>query len=327
MPETATHADAFWVTGTGQGSVRREALPEPGPQEVMVRTLYSGVSRGTETLVFRGEVPESEYARLRAPFQGGDFPGPVKYGYISVGLVEAGPDALLGRTVFCLFPHQTRYVVPVDAVYPLPDGVPAERAVLAANLETAVNGLWDATPRIGDRVTVVGAGTLGCLVAWLAARIPGCTVELVDVNAERAGVAATLGAGFATPATATPDADLVAHTSGNPEGLMRALELAAFEAHVVEMSWYGNRMVPLPLGEGFHARRLSLRSSQVGAVATAQRARWTSRRRLELALRLLVAPALDSLISGEDRFEALPEVMARLARNSGSTLCHRIRYS
>jgi threonine dehydrogenase-like Zn-dependent dehydrogenase len=263
---------------------------------------------------------------MRAPFQDGDFPAPVKYGYISVGRVEAGPRGLAGRTVFCLYPHQDLYQVPAEAVHPLPAGIPPQRAVLAANLETAINGLWDAAPRIGDHITVVGAGTLGCLVAWLAGRIPGCAVELIDVDPARAPVAATLGVGFALPEQAKRDADVVIHTSGAPAGLATALGLAGFEARVVELSWFGDRLVPLPLGAAFHHRRLRLQSSQVGTVAAAQRPRWDFQRRLGLALSLLADAVLDVLLTGEDRFEDLPEVMARLAADSRGTLCHRIIY-
>jgi len=298
----------------------------PGPGEVLVRSLYSGISRGSEALVFRGEVPVSEYQRMRAPFQSGDFPAPVKYGYINVGVVEQGPTALVGRTVFCLYPHQTRYVVPCEAVHPLPDTVPPGRAVLAANLETAVNGLWDSAARIGDRITVIGAGTLGCLVAWLAGHLQGCSVELVDVNPERAEVAAALGVVFAAPQQATAEADRVIHTSGTAEGLKLALELGAFEASVTELSWFGDGLVQLPLGAAFHARRLTIRSSQVSAVATAQRARWTPRRRMQLVMELLAADVLDTLITGESCFADLPAIMPRLAAQPGRTLCHRIVY-
>jgi 2-desacetyl-2-hydroxyethyl bacteriochlorophyllide A dehydrogenase len=323
---TTDRAHAFWITGPGHGEIRSEPLARCSTGEVRVRTLYSGISRGTETLVFRGEVPPTEYGRMRAPFQAGELPAPVKYGYVSVGEVEDGPDALRGRRVFCLFPHQSGYVVPATAVHTLPDGVPPQRAVLAAYLETAINGLWDADVRAGDRVAVVGAGALGCLIARLAAQIPGCEVELVDSNSRRAPVAAALGARFADPAAARGDADVVLHASGTAEGARRALALAGFEATVVELSWFGTREIALPLGESFHARRLTLKSSQVGSVAAAQRARWTHTRRLELALRLLDDPALDALITGEDRFADLPGVMARLAAAPGDTICHRIRY-
>ena len=295
--------------------------------DVVVRAMYSGISRGTEALVFAGRVPASEHQRMRAPFQAGEFPAPVKYGYASVGRIEQGPRGLQDRDVFVLFPHQTRYVVPAGSAHVLPEGLPPARAVLAANLETAVNGLWDARPQIGDRIVVVGAGTVGCLVAWLAGRLPGCEVDLVDINPDRRGIARALGVRFARPEAVSEGADVVIHASGSPAGLDLALRLAAFEATIVEMSWYGNQIVPLPLGEAFHARRLTLVSSQVGSIARSQRARWDARRRMQLALTLLTDPTLDVLITGESEFESLPATMAQLAAEPGGTICHRIRYS
>ena len=320
-------ARAFWVTAPGRGEIRAEPLPAPGVDDVVVRTLHTGISRGTEALVFAGAVPPSEHRRMRAPFQSGDFPAPVKYGYSNVGVVEHGPPELRGRPVFCLYPHQTRYVVPAAAVYPLPPDVPPGRAVLAANLETAVNGLWDGAPRIGDRIAVVGAGTVGCLVAWLASRIPGTAVELVDIDARKAAAADALGVAFKLTTDANREADLVVHTSGSAGGLETALGLAGFEATVLEMSWYGARRPEVPLGEAFHSRRLTLKSSQVGAVASAQRARWSTRRRLALALELLAEPALDALVTGDSPFEDLPHLLAELAAPRGYTLCHRIDYA
>jgi hypothetical protein len=322
----ADQARAFWIAAPGRGEIRTETLPAPAADEVVVRALFSGVSRGTEALVFQGRVPASERDRMRAPFQDGVFPSPVKYGYASVGVVERGPAALLGRRVFTLYPHQTRYVVPARAVFVLPDDVPPQRAVLAANVETAINGLWDARPHVGDRVTVIGAGTVGCLVAWLAGRIVGCEVELVDINPQRASIAHALGVRFVDAASAADGADVVLHASGSASGLALALRLAAFEATIVEMSWYGDGAVPVALGEGFHARRLTLKSSQVGSVAAAQRARWDAARRMRLALSMIADPALDTLITGESDFEALPETMAALSIAPGDALCHRIRY-
>jgi threonine dehydrogenase-like Zn-dependent dehydrogenase len=325
-PQFELSSKAFWVAAPGRGEIRSETLTPPAANEVVVDALYSGISRGTEALVFNGQVPRSEWTRMRAPFQAGDFPAPVKYGYASVGRVARGPDGLAGLAVFVLHPHQTRFIVPADAVHPLPADVPPARAVLAANLETAVNGLWDGRPHVGDRIAVIGAGTVGCLTAWAASRIVGCEVELVDVNPQRAAVARALGVRFAEPAAAAREADLVIHASGAPSGLTLALDLAGVEATIVELSWYGSQDVPLPLGGAFHAKRLTIASSQVGRVATSQRPRWDTRRRMQLALRLLREPALDALVTGESVFEALPEVMATLARAPGDTLCHRIRY-
>ncbi|MEU6604301.1 dehydrogenase [Streptomyces shenzhenensis] len=320
-------ARAFWLRSPGHGELREVTVPEPAAGEVLVRTLYSAVSRGTETLVFRGGVPQSQHAVMRAPFQEGDFPGPVKYGYLNVGVVEQGPDTLTGRTVFCLYPHQSRYVVPASAVTPVPDRVPAGRAVLAGTVETAVNALWDAAPLIGDRIAVVGGGMVGCSVAALLARFPGIRLQLVDTDPARAATAEALGVGFAAPDDALGDCDLVVHASASEQGLTRALGLLTAEGTVLELSWYGDRRVSLPLGEAFHSRRLTVRSSQVGAVSPARRASRGYADRLALALDLLADPALDALITGESAFEELPEVMPGLATGEIPALCHRIRYA
>lgn len=321
-------AQAFWVVAPGQGELRSEPLPSPGPEDVLVRARYSAISRGTEALVFGGRVPESEFARMRCPHQAGAFPGPVKYGYSSVGQVELGSAAFAGRGqwVFCLYPHQSAYVVPASAVLPIPSGVPAERAVLAANMETAVNAVWDAAPRLGDRVTVLGAGALGCLCAFLLSRHVGVEVELVDVQPSRAQVAHALGVRFALPEAAARERDLVLHASGTEAGLRSALELATRDATVLELSWFGDTEVRLPLGGAFHQKRLSLRSSQVGTLSPHARSRFDFRARLSLALELCRDPVLDTLIDGESTFEALPGTMVRLASPSNSGLCHRVRY-
>lgn len=317
-------ARAFWICSPGHGEIREAELPEPGPDDVVVRTLHTGVSRGTETLVFRGGVPASQYELMRAPFQEGNFPCPVKYGYLNVGVVERGPAGFVGRTVFCLYPHQTRYVVPVSAVTPVPDGVPAGRAVLAGTVETAVNAVWDAAPLVGDRIAVVGAGMVGSCVAGVLAGFPGARVELVDVDPARAAVAEAFGVGFATPERAAGGCDLVVHASATDAGLARSLELLAAGGQVVELSWYGDRPVSVPLGEFFHSRRLVVRGSQVGTVG---RARRTFAERLALALALLANPAFDVLVTGESEFAELPDVLARLAGGELSALCHRINYS
>ncbi|WP_457808277.1 zinc-dependent alcohol dehydrogenase [Kushneria sp. EE4] len=319
-------ARAFWVEAPGQGAIRTQQLTLPGVDEVRVRTCYSAISRGTETLVFHARIPESEYARMQAPFQEGDFPAPVKYGYSSVGIVEEGPEALKGRHVFCLHPHQDRFVVPVAMVIPLPDTLPPERAVLAANMETALNGLWDAAPRIGDRIAVIGAGVVGTLIAWLCRNIPGTRVELIDINESRETLARSLDVGFSTPSRAQSECDLVIHASGSQAGLQQALTLAGQEATIIEMSWFGAQSVSLPLGEAFHSRRLTLRASQVGTVSPSRSARRTHAERMAQALSLLEDARLDALIDAESDFETLPETMARVTTEPG-TLCHRIRYS
>jgi len=320
-------AVAFWVEQPGAGVLRRGSVADAADDEVLVRTRFTGISRGTETSVFQGRVPASERERMRAPFQEGEFPGPVKYGYLNVGVVEEGPEELRGRTVFTLFPHQSVFAVPADAVVPVPDGVPARRAVLAGAVETAVNVLWDAAPLIGDRVTVVGAGMIGCCVARLACGIPGADVVLVDVDASRRTVAERLGVGFAEPGDAPRDRDLVVNTSGSGAGLQLALESVVTDGEVIEASWYGDRPVTLTLGADFHSRRLAIRASQVGAVAARRRDRRTTRERLALALDLLQDAAFDALLTGDSPWTELPAVMARLADGASRDLCRTIDWT
>ena len=319
-------AEALWYVGAGCAEIRAEILAAAGPGEVELRALYGGISRGTERLVFTGRVPQSEYARMRAPFMGGSFPFPVKYGYATVGRIAAGPAALVGRLAFALHPHETRFVVPADRVALLPENLPASRAVLAANMETALNAIWDAAPGPADRIAVVGAGVVGALCAWLAGKLPGAQVTLVDIEPRRAAIAAALGVGFALPDAEAGECDLVIHASATAAGLATALRLAGEEASVVELSWYGAGEVAAPLGEAFHSRRLRLISSQVGQVASSRRPRWSHARRMDAAVRLLADPALDCLISPAVDFHDLPARLPKILTESRDVLCQLVRY-
>lgn len=316
--------NALWITAPGMAELRDQTVTE-APGEVVVETRWGGISRGTEALVFRGAVPASERERMRAPFQDGDFPAPVKYGYSAVGRVASETGPLSGRHVFVLHPHQSMFAVPAAAARAIPDEVPPARAVLAANMETALNVVWDAGAGPGDNAAVVGAGVVGALAGWLLARMPGADVTLVDTNPAREAVAAALGCRFASPDAAPANCDVVIHASADPAGLATALKAAGDEATVVEASWYGDRRVPVALGGAFHSRRLRLVSSQVGQVPADRRARWSRTRRLDTALALLAAPELDVLISGETDFADLPARYGAIL-DDPATLCHRVRY-
>lgn len=317
---------ALWYVGPGKAEIRDEPLASLSPGEVRIRARYGAVSRGTESLVWAGRVPESEYGRMRAPFMDGAFPFPLKYGYATVGEVEAGPAELVGRTAFVLYPHQSRFNVPAAAVIAVPENVPPGRAVLAANMETALNAVWDAAPGPADRIAVVGGGVVGALVAYLCGHLPGAAVTLVDVNLARAGLAQALGIGFALPDEASADCDLVVHASGSAAGLTTALRLAGEEATVLEMSWYGAGEVSVPLGGPFHSRRLRLQSSQVGQVAPTRRPRWTHGRRLAAALGLLSDARLDALLAPAVAFADLPRRLPDILSPGSGVLCQVIRY-
>jgi threonine dehydrogenase-like Zn-dependent dehydrogenase len=313
-----TAARAFWTVAPGQGEIRGETLPATVPGQLLVHTIASGVSRGTESLVFAGRVPASQYQAMRAPLMGGEFPFPVKYGYSTVGRIANG-----GR-VFALHPHQDVFLAPEAMCIPVPDAVPTPRAVLAANMETALNLLWDAAPLAGEHMLVIGAGVVGLLCAALLARIPAAQVTVVDTNGSRAELARRFGCVFALPEAAPPDQELVVHASASEAGLRLALACAAFEARIIEVSWFGDRAPSLPLGEAFHARRLRLIASQVGAVAPAMRGRRSHGERLAMAIELLADPAFDALLDGPTRFEDLPRMMPHILEPGG--LCHVITY-
>jgi hypothetical protein len=313
-----TIAHAFWTTAPGQGELREMRLAPPAPGSRLVRTLASGVSRGTEALVFAGRVPPSQYQAMRAPLMGGEFPFPVKYGYSAVGLTEDG-----GR-VFVLHPHQDRFIAPAAMCIPVPDSVPTPRAVLAANMETALNLLWDARALPGERMLVVGAGVVGVLTASLLARIPAAVVTIVDIDPARAALAQAFGCGFALPDAAPDEQELIVHTSASEAGLRLCLARAAFEARIVEASWYGDSAPAVPLGEAFHARRLRLIASQVGHVAASMRGRRSHAERLAMALGLLTDARFDALLEGPTRFVDLPTAMPAILRPGG--LCHVITY-
>ena len=315
-------AKALWITAPGRAELRETPVVR-NRTDVEIQTLFSGISKGTERLVFAGQVPEGEHETMRAPFQDGAFNFPLKYGYSAVGRVQDG--ALAGQTVFALFPHQTRFAVPQSAVLAVPNGVPAERAILAANMETALNIVWDAGISAGDRVTIVGCGVVGALVGYLTGRMPGTDVTLIDVHPKRADLAAAMGCAFGPPDTAPEEADVVIHASATEAGLATVIDCAGLEAKVVEASWYGKADTTVPLGGRFHQRRLKIIGSQVGRIPADRAARWSFARRLEVALRLLSNPCLDALITSCSSFSDLPTDYPSILSNP-ETLCHRVRY-
>ena len=319
-------AEGLWYVGPGRAEIRQERLYPLGQGIVRIRALYGAISRGTEALIAAGKVPSSEYQRMRAPFMGGSFPFPVKYGYATVGRVEAGPDHLAGRNAFALHPHQTVFDVPADAVVPVPNDVPISRAVLAANMETALNATWDADPIPSGPIAVVGAGVVGALVGFLLARVPGTEVTLIDINPARADLARALGLEFAKPHSAPLDCKLVVHTSADPRGLATAIDIAGDEATILELSWYGAGTVPVPLGGAFHSRRLKIVSSQVGRVAPSHRATTTHRQRLEQAIELLADARLDALLMPAVPFSQLPERLPDILNRQNGVLCQLIVY-
>ncbi len=329
MTTSQTHdlARALWYTACGQAEIRQETLESPAADELRVRAVFGALSRGTESLIFSDRVPPQEFDRMRAPFMGGAFPFPVKFGYATVGRIQAGPEALLGRMVFTLYPHQTLFNIKAASVVLVPEGIPPARAVLAANMETALNAVWNAAPGPADRIAIVGGGVVGLLVAFLCGQLPGAQVTLVDINPARAAIAQALGVAFATPDQAPHECDIVVHASGAAAGLDTAIALAGDEATILELSWYGAGKVAVPLGGAFHSRELRLISSQVGHVARSHRPRWTHARRLSAAIGLLADPRLDALLAPAVAFNDLPARLPAILNSSSGILCQLIDYS
>jgi NADPH:quinone reductase-like Zn-dependent oxidoreductase len=326
VPGGEEEAQALWYVGPGQAEIRPQRLSRLQNDHVRVRAVHGAISRGTEALISAGRVPPSEHSRMRAPFMEGTFPFPVKYGYATAGVVEAGPADVVGRQVFALYPHQTKFDVPAAEVVPVPDGIPLSRAVLAANMETALNATWDAAPGPSGRIAVVGAGVVGALVAFLCASNNAADVTLIDIDPARADLARALGLKFAVPADAPADCAFVFHCSASAEGLATALNIAADEATIIELSWYGEGAVPVPLGGAFHSRRLKIVSSQVGKVAPSRRATFTHRLRLEAALKLTADPRLDALLTPAVAFAELPSRLADILKPRSGVLCQLIAY-
>jgi hypothetical protein len=319
-------ARSLWYLAPEKVELRSESLKPLKDGEVRVRALFGALSRGTESLVYRGEIPESEYQRMAAPWMGGTFPYPVKYGYCHVGRIEDGPAYWIGQLVFALRPHESMYVADLMDVVPLQVGLTPERAVLSANMETALNAVWDASPGPGDQILVVGGGVVGCLIAYLCAGLKGANVTLVDINPERASVATALGVQFALPQNAPTECDVVFHCSASAAGLATAIDAAGEEALVLELSWFGNREISLSLGGAFHSRQIRLQSSQVGHISATRRPRWTHRRRLQAAMGMLIDERLDVLLTHSVDFEDLPHQLPNLLSSKSQALCSLIRY-
>ena len=319
-------ATALWHMAPGTIHAQIDTLLPVREGEVRVQTHYSAISRGTERLVSLGAVPESEWQTMRAPFQSGEFPFPVKYGYSTAGQVKEGPEGLIGKSVFCLFPHQDHFIVPVEAVVPIPEHIPLRRATMAGNMETALNAVWDSGLSAGDRVAVVGAGIVGLLTGFLCAQMPGAEVSILDVNPDRVALGCEMGLNICLPDAAPNNCDVVFHTSVNEAGLATAIGCAGVESTIVEMSWYGDKSVNVGLGGAVHSKRLRFISSQVGMVSTQHRARWTYRRRLEKAVSLLDNEALDLLVRKDVNFTDAPGLLPAILDASNTDLPPLIKY-
>jgi 2-desacetyl-2-hydroxyethyl bacteriochlorophyllide A dehydrogenase len=328
-PEPSSAARALWFEGERRVSIRDDVLRAPGPREIVARAVASGVSQGTELLIYRGEGPK----RFDPSLDGGRADAPTyprRYGYAWVGEVVArGSEATMavGTRVFALASHGDGHVLDEAAARPLPASVPATRATLAANLETAVTCAWDAAVDLGDRAVVLGGGVVGILTAWLLSR-SGARVVLVERSEKRRAAARVLVPGASVVAEEAPDglADVVVEATGDPAALDAAVAWARPEGRIVVASFYGMRRAAIDLGDAFHRRRLELRASQVSSIPPRLRGRWDARRRWELVLSLLEEPALDALLAPPVPFARAADLYASLDRDGDAPPAHVFVY-
>lgn len=316
-------ATAYWVEAAGRGALRRQTLRPPHDGEVEIVARFSGVSCGTERLVGRGRVPATAAATMACAGMQGTFALPISYGYSLVGEVVA-----TGERVFTMHPHHDRAVVPHDRLVALPDDVPSPRATLLPNLETALNAVWDAELRTGERVVVLGGGAVGLLLTFALARCHDGPVTLVEAAAERRTFAARLpwlADVLAPEAVAAERAAVAFHTTASAAGLQLAIDAVGFEGRVIELSWYGDEAVPVHLGGSFHHARKRIVASQVATVAPSHRAAGRGARTARV-LELLRDARLDALRSEAIPFAELPAFFARLYRGDPTMPCPLVEY-
>lgn len=303
-------------------------------KNVLIETLYSGISRGTESLVYHGKVPISEANRMRCPHQTGDFTYPVSYGYACVGkVIETQSDVSQIKKddiVFVLHPHQDIFCVPEEACNLVPATLTPSRAVLSANMETALNAVWDAEISGTSNHMVIGAGVVGLLTAFVLKSLSGHSPILIDINTAKKPIAEKLGLAFHTPDEIAQknlaEMERLFNTSASEKGLQLAIEQSGFEAKILEMSWYGDKAVNLRLGGEFHSKRLQIISSQVGHIAPAKRETHGYSDRMQEAMKLLSDDKLDALLEPEIMFEALPDHLHDIFNKNSSALCQLVKY-
>ena len=305
--------EAYWVVSPNEGAIQPVPDPTPVlPGHSLVRAVAAGISPGTERLVASGRISADQDTVMGCRYMEGSFALPVKYGYSLVGIGITG--ALQGHRVFTMHPHQTLACVQDDHTVILPDHIGDARATLFPNLETAVNGVWDAALRPAEQAVVVGAGPVGLLLAFVLRRETGTPTIVMEPDADRAAFAADLPwvGEVLSPQDADGAHDVALHASGSPAGLQSALDTVGFEGRVIDLSWYGSTPVTLDLGTAYHHDRKRIQASQVGTVAPNHRGPDGHRVRNEAVLDLLKDDGLDALMARPEPFHQLPTLMQRV---------------
>lgn len=301
-------------------------LATPASNQIEIASLYSLIATGTERLVAKGLVPQELYDHMAVPYMEGEFSFPIKYGYSLVGRVVTENHPLSGRIVHLLHPHQDRCIVSDHDVFAVPEGVPAKRATLASNLESALNGIWDAEVSIGDRVFISGFGMIGSLLARLLSMMPSVEVVVMDIDPIKRKLAENMGFTVVKD-TEDSDFDVAFNTSASGAGLQACINAVGYEGKIVEMSWYGVKAATLQLGGSFHSMRKRIISSQVSNLPANRRNRWDYLRRREVVFELLRNDAFDVHIGETVSFENLPDLFDDIRRKSPAVLTWAVSYA
>lgn len=310
-------AESFWIRKKNNSFIKKHSISIPQNNEVLVKTIYSGISYGTEKIVYSGNVPKSQRSLMRCPYQEGEFGSNVKYGYMNVGKVMNGPSKLVNRYVYTLYPHQTQYVLPLEELTFIPKLIPIKRCLLTANMETAINAMWDTLPTCGDKILIIGAGIVGFLMAYILMTIIGIEILLIDTDKEKSKIAKIFGIKFSCSIPKSYNANIIYECSGNPSVIDILSSHVNDETVICIMSWYGNSVSNINFGNEFFSKRTKILFSQVAKVSHNRDKYWNNKKRKDLAISLLNDDKLDNLIEKDMiSFHDLPEFFSNTARHN-----------
>jgi len=326
------NGQALFFTGARTVNVREVPIPEPEAGEVLVRTERSAISPGTELLVYRDEVPDELAADETIDTLDGTFSYPLQYGYSTVGRVVAVGDSVgqewLDRRVFSFNPHESHFLA--EPAQLIQTTLPPQQALFIPNVETAVNFVMDARPRIGARVAVFGQGPVGLLTTALLAEFPLAELVTTDCYEHRRSLSRSLGADKSVPpdqmGDAIDDPDISFELSGNPVALDSAIDVTGFAGQVIVGSWYGSKDVSLDLGGEYHRSHIRTQSSQVSRLDPDHADRWDKERRMEYVRSWLSDTDLSAVLTHEMHIDRAGEAYRLLENNPNEAVQVAFRY-
>jgi len=317
---------SLWHLSDSQSVIKENTAQNPSPSFLKIQSHFSLISTGTERLVACGEVPGSVHDDMKVPYMEGAFPFPIKYGYSLVGKVITEGHSMTGKLVHAMHPHQDFCLINESDLFEIHSNIPAQRATLASNLETALTAVWDAQVNIGDRVLIVGFGLIGSLIARLLSFIPAIYFQIIEIDKERIQHAEKLGFPVSAILRKHSKFDIAFHTSATAEGLQTCIDGVGLEGKIIELSWYGKKPVKINMGGSFHSQRKQIISSQVGKLPSKYNARWDMKRRKKVVFELLENALFDQQITHFIKFVDTPTFFADLRAGKAKGLAYCIEY-